>query len=178
MKKSIFYSVFVFVLMMAFSQTLSAQSFTLANGKLGPVQVGKAIGKLPPRVAGLYDKYSLKKEEHEDMDGAWTEEYYQFVKAGKTIFKVYLEEGKVSAISLLPGSSFIKTPDGFYVGYPAQKLYQQKKMQWEYYLSEPEAFATSGHYTYGVAATDVKTNSMDKLIGFKPNAKVSIITYR
>ena len=112
------------------------------------------------------------------MDGAWTEEYYQFVKAGKTIFKVYLEEGKVSAISLLPGSSFIKTPDGFYVGYPAQKLYQQKKMQWEYYLSEPEAFATSGHYTYGVAATDAKTNSMDKLIGFKPNAKVSIITYR
>lgn len=178
MKKSIFYSVFIFVLLMAFSQTSAAQSFTLANGKLGPVQVGKALGKLPSSVAGLYDKYSLKKEEHEDMDGAWTEEYYQFVKAGKAVFRVYLEEGKVSAISLLPGSSFIKTPDGFYVGYPAQKLYQQKKMQWEYYLSEPEAFATSGHYTYGVAATDAKTNSMDQLIGFKPNAKVSIITYR
>ena len=83
MKKSIFYSVFIFVLLMAFSQSSAAQSFTLANGKLGPVQVGKAIGKLPPRVAGLYDKYSLKKEEHEDMDGAWTEEYYRFVKAGR-----------------------------------------------------------------------------------------------
>ena len=178
MKKSIFYSVFIFVLLMAFSQSSAAQSFTLANGKLGPVLVGKALGKLPTSVAGLYDKYSLKKEEHEDMDGAWTEEFYQFVKGGKAVFRVYIEEGKVSAISLLPGSSYIKTPDGIYVGYPAQKLYQQKKMQWEYYLSEPEAFATSGHYTYGVAATDAKTNSMDQLIGFKPNAKVSIITYR
>ena len=84
------------------------ETVLFANGKLGPVTVGSPIGELPQQVKGLYDKVEHKTVEHEDeMDGAWTEDYYLFTKDGKNVFRVNLDGGKVFSIRLLEGSSFI-----------------------------------------------------------------------
>lgn len=151
------------------------KTFILQNGVLGPVQVGRAIGNLPKQYAGLYDNYSYTKDNHEEdeMDGPWLEEFFLFTKAGKEIFRADMNEGKVASITLLSGSSsFIKTPEGIYVGYPAQKLYREKKMEWEYYLFETVTWGTSGHYTYYVDVNDAITDNMDRLKGFKANGKL------
>ncbi|MBR1880527.1 MAG: hypothetical protein IJ804_07260 [Prevotella sp.] len=156
----------------------AVQEFVLANGKLGPVQVGRPIGTLPRQVSGLYDKYAYKKEVHEsDMDDPWTEEYYLFTKNGKNVFRANIDGGKVYSIRLLEASSFIKTPAGLYVGYPASKLFQQKRMTWEYYLYEAETWATDGHYVYSVRANDANTRNDEVVTGFKPDAKVIGISY-
>lgn len=161
-------------------QKVPQKTLILQNGTLGPVKVGKAIGNLPKQYAGLYDNYTYTRNNHEDdeMDGPWLEEYYIFTKAGKKIFRVNIDDGKVSSITLLSGSSsFIKTPDGIYVGYPAQKLYREKKMSWEYYMYEAFTWATKGQYTYSVDRDNAITNNMDQLKGFKANAKVCEITH-
>lgn len=149
------------------------------NGKLGPVEVGKALSNLPQSVDGLYDKYNHKKEEHEDeMDGAWTEEYYMFIKDGKEVFRANIYEGKVNSVRLLSGASFIKTPDGFYVGYSARKLFSQKRMEWGTYY-EGETFATSDHFTYYVNSDDlIQTDIPQKADHFKADAKISGIVYQ
>lgn len=153
-------------------------SFTLVNGKLGPVEHGKTIVNLPTSVDGLYDKFDYKKEEHEDeMDGPWTEEYYLFSKGGKPVFRANLDGGKVFSIRLLEGSSFIKTPDGIAVGMSARDLFQQKKMQWKTYF-EGEVFATKGHFTYYVSSDDlVGVDEPKRADHFKADAKVSGIVY-
>lgn len=159
-------------------KTQSTAVVLSANGKLGPVQVGKAVRNLPKSVAGLYDRYEYKKEKHEDdMDGAWTEEYYLFKKNGKEVFRANLDNGSVFSIRLLEGSSFIKTADGISVGMSARELFTKKRMEWSTYY-EGEVFATNGHLTYYVSSDElVNTDIPKKVTDFKAGAKLSGIVY-
>lgn len=52
----------------------AAKTFTLANGKLGPVQTGARFANIPATYAGMYDKYNYRKIVHEanDMENEWT----------------------------------------------------------------------------------------------------------
>lgn len=154
-------------------------SVIFSYGKLGPVEVGKAMPSLPASVEGLYDNFGHKKEEHEDdMDGAWTEEYYLFTKDGKEVFRANIYEGKVNSIRLLSGSSFIKTPDGISVGSSARVLFNKVPMEWGTYY-EGETFGTNGHFTYYVSSDDlIQTDIPQKADHFKPDAKVVGIVYQ
>ena len=40
----------------------AAKTFTLTNGKLGPIQTGIRFANIPATYTGLYDKYTYKKE--------------------------------------------------------------------------------------------------------------------
>ena len=93
----------------------SATEYILGNGKLGPIKKGAAASTFPKQVEGLYDKFETKKEEFYDNEEAYTAEYIDFTKAGKLVFRANIDEGKVAFITLLEGSSNIKTPDGIYV---------------------------------------------------------------
>lgn len=161
------------------TSTQAAQTFTLTNGKLGPIQTGTRFANIPATYAGLYDKYTRKVETMADEDGEWTEEYYQFTKAGKNVFRVYLDDAKkIASINLQAGSaSIVKTQEGYYVGYSARTLFTKKPMQWETYY-QGTTFATSGHYTFVVNSDDVpNTDIPQKAADFKPDAKISSITY-
>lgn len=154
--------------------------FTLIDGKLGPVQTGQRFANIPATYEGLYDKYTYEKIEHEsDMEDDWTEEYYQFTKAGKNIFRAEIGGGKrIVGITLQEGSaSIVKTQEGYYVGYPARTLFIQKRMQWTTYF-EGTAFATSGHYTYHVNHEDLlAADHPEKVSDLKPTAKICQINY-
>ena len=158
----------------------ATHAFTLTNGKLGPIQTGQRFANIPATYAGLYDKYTYKKIEHEDdMDGGWTEEYYQFTKGGKNIFRVNIGEGKkMTGITLQEGSAnIIKTQEGYYVGYPARTLYTKKRMEWTTYF-EGTAFATSGHYTFHINGDDVVGNDYPTNVNqIKATAKITRINY-
>ncbi|MBQ7513220.1 MAG: hypothetical protein IJS95_02380 [Prevotella sp.] len=153
------------------------ETVVFANGKLGPVTVGSAIGELPQQVKGLYDKMERKTVEHEDeMDGPWTEDYYLFTKDGKSVFRVNLDGGKVFSIRLLEGSSFIVTPGGFYVGMPALDLVNRVRMRWETYY-DGEVFATKDHFTYYVSADYINGDIPTKIEDFKDGATITGIVY-
>ncbi len=158
----------------------TTRAFTLTNGKLGPIQTGQRFANIPATYAGLYDKYTYKKETMWGEGGdEWEEEYYQFTKAGKNVFRVGIDEGKkITGITLQEGSaSIVKTPEGYYVGYPARTLFTQKRMEWTTYY-EGTTFATSGHWTYHVNSNDLNnTDSPYKASDFKSTAKISIISY-
>ncbi|MBO4431107.1 MAG: hypothetical protein J5790_07190 [Bacteroidaceae bacterium] len=156
----------------------TTRAFTLANGKLGPIQTGQRFVNIPATYAGLYDKYTYRKEEMGGEGGdEWIEEYYQFTKAGKKVFRALISEGKIISIELQEGSaSIIKTQEGYYVGYPARTLFTKKRMEWITYY-EGTSFATSGHYTYYVNSDDLIDIEPTNVNHFKPNAKVCMISY-
>lgn len=151
----------------------------LGNGKLGLLQIGQSISGLPKSVSGLYDKYFYKKEVHEDdMDGPWTEEYVLFTKKGSEILRTDVSNNQIVSIRLLEGSTFIKTEDGFYVGYSARELFKKKRMEWStYYMGE--VFATSGRYTYYISSEDlIQADIPERVDQIKPDAKVISIEYK
>ena len=154
--------------------------YTLENGKLGTIQVGKTIPQLPDALEGLYDQKTYKKIEHEgnDMDDPWTEEYYLFKKDGKDVFRVNISGDKtIYSIYLMEGSSFIKTPDGISVGYSVRDLFNKKRLEWDNYY-DGTVFGFSGHYYYYVNADDlVQTDIPHKAEDFKSDAKVIGIAY-
>lgn len=155
----------------------ATQSFILQNGTLGPVKKGMAIGSLPKQYQGLYDKITRDKEYYNDED---YDEYLLFTKNGKEIFRAFLDGNKIGSICLLSGSSsFIKTPEGIYVGYSAQKLNREKKLEWEYDLDSVYAWAKSNGYTYHVSNEDIITDDMNETIvrGFKTGAKICEIVH-
>ena len=154
-------------------------TFKLANGKLGPLYIGQPVSSLPKSVAGLYDKYEYFKEEIEnEMDGNYTLEMCHFYKGGKVIFQANADDKKLSSFILDKGSSFIKTGEGFYVGYPVRTLCSKKRLEWNTYY-DGTAFGTDGHFTYHMLATDVINNDFPtKLSEIKPNAKIVMIEYR
>ena len=157
----------------------TVKTFTLSNGKLGPVQVGAKFANIPAAYAGLYDKYTKKTQTMEDMDGEWTVVYYQFTKAGKNVFRIDIDDNRViTSITLQAGSaSIVKTPDGFYVGYPARTLFTKKRMEWNTYY-DGEVFGISGHYTFKVSSNDlINTDVPQNANQFKSTAKVSSIIY-
>ena len=157
----------------------TSEMVVFENGKLGPVQVGKPILKLPESVEWLYDHYEYKKIEHEgnDMDDPWTEEYYLFTKGGKEVFRANINEDKVYSIRLLKGSSFIRTPDGITVGFSARGLIMIKRLDWTNYY-DGEVFGTEGRYSYYINPDDlVRTDIPKKNEDLKPDAKVIGIEY-
>lgn len=155
----------------------TAESFVLNNGTLGPIQAGKLITTLPKSYSGLYDKYVYKKEQFADMEGEWTEDHYYFYKNGKKVIDVYTSDKVISSISLLPGSSYIKTPEGFYVGCSARDVYNKKKMEWSTYY-EGYSFATSNKITYYINSDDITNHETpNKVSDIKPNAKIVKINY-
>ena len=159
-------------------ESTAPESFVLKNGKLGPIQAGKPITSVPKSCSGLYDKYVYEKKQCEDMDGEWTEDHYYFYKNGKKVIDVWTENKKVSSITLLPGSSYIKTPEGFYVGCSARDLFSKKRMEWATYY-EGYTFATSNKMTYYIKTEDLLGNgeTPNKVSDIKPNAKIDKISY-
>jgi SH3-like domain-containing protein len=160
--------------------TSQAKSFTLANGKLGPLSIGQTVASLPKSVEGLYDNYKYETFEVEnDMEGSWTEEWCHFYKGGKEIFKCFAEGKKLTTFVLMEGSSFIKTNEGFYVGYNARELFNKKRMKWETYY-EGTAFGTSGHFIYHVNSDDVQggVEFPSRATHIKQNAKIVKIVYQ
>ena len=122
---------------------------------------------------------SLGKKVMSDMEDDWTEEYYQFTKAGKNVFRVGVDESKkITGITLQEGStSIVKTSEGFYVGYPARTLFTKKPMQWSTYF-EGTSFAMSGHWTYAVLDSDLNNTDIPyKVSDLKPTAKLYTISY-
>lgn len=155
----------------------AATAFVLDKGKLGPIEMGKARASLPEKEEGLYDSFRYKKETMSDMDGEWEEELLYFNKGGKDIVSARLEGGKIAAISLLEGSEFITTPDGFHVGYNARELFNKLKVEWETYF-EGYAFASKGGYTYYVDSRDVPDNDLpQKATDLRADAPVVKIVY-
>ncbi len=70
---------------------------------------------------------------HEDeVNGDWTDEYVQFTKDGKNPFRADVSNGKIVRFKLEAGSSYIKTKNGHYVGYPARKLTREQNLKWTY----------------------------------------------
>lgn len=156
----------------------AASSFVLGNGKLGPLSISQTVASLPKSVAGLYDRYQVKTEERGDEDGTWTETWVHFYKGGKVIFKAFVDDNKkLVSFALEEGSSFIKTSEGYYVGYNARELFNKKRMQWQnWYIGT--AFARSGHFEFhipdeGLNGTEIPTKASD----VKPSAKISEIIY-
>lgn len=154
-------------------------SFILANGKLGPLYIGQSVSSLPKSVDGLYDRYEYTKEEIEnEMDGNYTLELCHFYKDGKEIFQANADDKKLSSFILKKGSSFIKTAEGFHVGYSVRTLCGKKRLQWETYY-EGTAFGTDGHFTYHMNSSDVINNDFPtKLSEIKTTAKIVMIEYR
>lgn len=159
--------------------TSQAKKFTLANGKLGPLFIGKTVASLPKSVDGLYDSYKYETFEVEnDMEGSWTEEWCHFYKDGKEIFKCFAEGKKLTSFVLMEGSSFIKTNEGFYVGYNARELFNKKRMKWETYF-EGTAFGTSGHFIYHINDSDLLgCEYPTRATHIKQNAKIVKIVYQ
>lgn len=162
------------------TQATTAKTFTLTNGKLGPVQVGKKFANIPATYSGLYDKYTrqTEKEYNEVEDYEMTIVCYQFTKGGKNVFCVIMEGNTIGAIKLQEGSaSIVKTQKGFYVGYPARDLFSKRLTEW-FNIEEGTAACFDGNYTYEVNADDrISINSIESANDFKPDAKISSITY-
>ena len=156
----------------------SSETFVFNNGILGPIQAGKSIANVPKSFSGLYDKYIYEKKECADMDGEWTEDHYYFYKNGKKVIDVWTEDKKISAITLLPGSSFIKTSDGFYVGSSARDLFNKKRMEWATYY-DGFTFASSKKMTYYINSGDLIGNveTPSRVTHIKANAKIAKIVY-
>ncbi len=152
-------------------------SFVLDKGELGPIAIGKAYTELPRSVEGLYDSFKYKSETHEDdMDGEWTEEYVVFYKDGKEVFTTSVDGKKITSVTLLKNATYVKTADGYYIGYDARKLFQDKKMEWgTYYMGE--VFASKDGYTYFVGSDEVNTEIPEKASDFKATATLSKIVY-
>lgn len=159
----------------------SENHFVLGKMKLGPIEIDKPIANIPTSVTGLYDKYEHKTETHEDdMDGEWVEDYFLFTYKGKEAFRVDLMDGKVYSISLLEGSTNVKTIDGIYVGFSARELFKQKKTDWETDFAG-WVFGSFRDYTYYVKSGDLVNINSEvprKAEDFKENAKIARITYR
>lgn len=153
-------------------------SFVLSNGKLGPLSIGQTVASLPKSVAGLYDSYKVTKEEKGDEEGTWIEEWVHFIKGGKTIFKAFVDDNKkLVSFGLQQGSSFIKTSEGYYVGYNARELFNKKRMQWTTYFIGT-AFARSGHFEFHIDSEDlINADSPSKATDIKASAKISQIFY-
>lgn len=163
------------------AQTATAQpaasSFVLGNGKLGPLSINQTVASLPKSVAGLYDRYQVKTEERGDEDGTWTETWVHFYKGGQVIFKAFVDDNKkLVSFALEQGSSFIKTTEGYYVGYNARELFNKKRMQWQnWYIGT--AFARSGHFEFHIPDDGLTTDIPQKVSDVKPSAKISEIVY-
>lgn len=160
-----------------------SRTFTITNGKLGPVQIGKSMRSIPSSFAGLYDRY--KKETFDFSDGDIGDEdaptvkvtEYSFFKNGKNIFNVTTDEKLVAnKIELKPGSSFIKTPEGFYVGYSARELFKKHPRNWDN-AYEGEAWVDSGKFRYCVNNRFLTTEYPTAISHFRQNAKITTIYY-
>lgn len=158
----------------------AAKTFTLTNGKLGPIQTDQRFVNIPSSYAGLYDKYTrqTEKEYNEVEDFEITRVCYQFTKAGRNVFRVIMEGNVIGAIKLQEGSaSIIKTQKGFHVGYAARTLYTKKSTDW-FNIEGGTAACFDGNYTYEVSANDrVSLNPIESANDFKPTAKIRSITY-
>lgn len=156
----------------------AATSFVLGDGKLGPLSIGQTVASLPKSVAGLYDRYQVKEQEFGDEEGTWTETYCFFYKAGKAIFKACVDDGKrLTSFVLEAGSSFIKTPEGFFVGCSAREVFSKKRMEWETWYTGT-TFARSGHWEYHIPSEGLNgADTPSKLADIKTSAKISMIVY-
>ena len=159
-------------------QKLNKPAITFENGKVGPIKAGELVTSLPKSYDGLYDKYVYEKRECADMDGEWTEDHYIFYVDGQKVIDVWAENKKISAITLLPASSFIKTPEGFYVGCSARDLFSKKRMEWSTYY-DGYSFATSAKTTYYMESGDLINNTEvpNKASDIKSDAKIVKISY-
>lgn len=163
---------------MAQSGSTATTSFKLGNGKLGPLYIDQPVSALPKSVTGLYTRYEVKTQSFADEGDEWKETFCHFYKGGKVIFKAGVSDDKrIVSFVLEKGSEFIKTTNGFYVGYSARELFKKKPMRWETWF-QGTAFARSGKWEYHILSDDLlNADFPEKLSHIKPTAKISMIVY-
>lgn len=152
--------------------------FVLGGGKIGPLYLGQPISAVPSSVKGLYDKVAHKKEKHEDeMDGDWIEDYLQFTKDGKEVLRSTVYNNKIHTFQLGENSEFIKTEEGYYVGYPVRDLFSKKPKEWTIDF-QAGTYLISGDYTYFMDYNDlIDADWPEKVEDIKPNAKITLIVH-
>lgn len=154
--------------------------FVLGDGELGPLSIGQTVSSLPKSVPGLYDRYKYVKESYEnEMEGEIENiEQCDFYKGGKKIFSAMTPNKKITSFELYEGSSFIKTVDGLYVGYPARSLFAKfKNKRWTppYYYGV--TCCVSGRYEYVMPVLIEGESTPKKATDFSSSAKVTSIRY-
>lgn len=102
-----------------------------------------------------------------------------FIKNGKEIVGVGVDDGKIVSFSVGEGASFIRTTNGFHVGSSARELFRKSpKMKWESIYFENVVEATSKDYVYTMDINDLpNTDTPRRAEDFKPNAKIVRIYY-
>lgn len=169
-------------------QTNVVKTFVMGNGKLGPIFIGQFVTTLPKMVPGLYDTYTYFKgyekvyemgmEDDDEAEEVFVEKV-TFIKNGKEIVSVGVDDGKIVSFSVGEGASFIKTTNGFHVGSSARELFRKSpKMKWEPIYFENVVEATSKDYVYTMDINDLpNTDNPRRAEDFKPNAKIMSIYY-
>jgi len=169
-------------------QTNAVKTFVMGNGKLGPVFLGQFVTTLPKTIPGLYDTYTYFKgyvKEYEmgmDDDDEGEDVFVEkvtFIKNGKEIVGVGVDDGKIVSFSVGAGASFIRTTNGFHVGSSARELFRKSpKMRWESIYFENVVEATSKDYVYTMDINDLPNTDIPRRAeDFKPNAKIVSIYY-
>lgn len=178
------------LLFLGMSQTATAQkrttgqgtkSFVVTNGKLGPIQLGSSMANIPRSVAGLYDKFTKETVNRfdgdiGDEDGPTIQEtIFSFYKNGKNIFNVTADEKLVAYnIELMEGSSYIKTAEGYFVGYSAREFFKKHSRGWDNDYTEG-AFVDSRNCRYYVEDRYMNVEIPTKVSNFTANAKITKI---
>ena len=102
-----------------------------------------------------------------------------FIKNGKEIVSVGVDDGKVTSFWVGKGASFIRTVSGFHVGSLAREFFRKNpKMNWAPIFYENCVEATSKDYIYTMDIEDlINTDTPRRAEDFKPNAKIISIYY-
>lgn len=169
-------------------KTNVVKTFVMGNGKLGPIRIGDEVKYLPNTIPGLYDTYTYFKgyvKEYEmgmDDDDEGEDVFVEkvtFIKNGKEIVSVGVDDGKIVSFLVGKGASFIRTVNGFHVGSSARELFRKSpKMKWESIYYENCVEATSKDYVYTMDINDLTNTDIPRRAeDFKPTAKILSIYY-
>ena len=108
---------------------------------------------LPKTIPGLYDTFTYFKGYEKEFIADTDEEEdvfvekVTFIKNGKEIVSVGVDDGKIVSFLVGKGASFIRTTNGFHVGSNAREFFRKSpKMNWSPIYYENVVEATKGGY--------------------------------
>lgn len=164
-------------------QTNAVKTFVMGNGKLGPIFIGQFVTTLPKTIPGLYDTftyfkgyekvYEMGMEDDDEAEEVLVEKV-TFIKNGKEIVSLGVDDGKIVSFLVGKGASFIRTTNGFHVGSSARELFRKcPKLNWDHIYFENCVEATSKDYVYTMDDDDLpNTDTPRRAEDFKPTAKI------
>lgn len=161
------------------------KTFVMGNGKLGPIRIGDDVRYLPKTIPGLYDTFTYFKGYEKEFIADTDEEEdvfvekVTFIKNGKEIVSVGVDDGKIVSFYVDNGASFIRTTNGFHVGSSAREFFRKNpKLNWDPIYYENIVEATSKDYVYTMDINDLPNTDVPRRAeDFKPTAKIKSIYY-